>query len=52
ANQLGNSYRIDGVPTVAIQGKYITSPSIAGSRAKSIQVMDFLVNKVRKDGYK
>ncbi|NBO86700.1 MAG: alpha/beta hydrolase, partial [Burkholderiaceae bacterium] len=26
--------------------------SIAGSRAKSIQVMDFLVNKVRKDGYK
>jgi thiol:disulfide interchange protein DsbA len=52
ANQLGNSYRIDGVPTVAIQGKYITSPSIAGARAKSIQVMDFLVNKVRKDGYK
>lgn len=52
ANQLGNAYRINGVPTVAIQGKYITSPSIAGTRAKSIQVMDFLVEKVRKDGYK
>ncbi len=52
ANQLGNAYRIDGVPTVAVQGKYITSPSIAGSRAKAINVMDFLVNKVRKDGYK
>lgn len=52
ANQLGNAYRIDGVPTVAVQGKYITSPSIAGSRAKAINVMDFLINKVRKDGYK
>jgi thiol:disulfide interchange protein DsbA len=52
ANQLGNAYRIDGVPTVAVQGKYITSPSIAGSRAKAMNVMDFLVNKVRKDGYK
>jgi thiol:disulfide interchange protein DsbA len=52
ANQLGNAYRIDGVPTVAVQGKYITSPSVAGSRAKAVNVMDFLVNKVRKDGYK
>ena len=52
ANQLGNAYRIDGVPTVAVQGKYITSPSIASSRAKAVNVMDFLVNKVRKDGYK
>ena len=52
ANQLGNAYRIDGVPTVAVQGKYITSPFIAGSRAKAVNIMDFLVNKVRKDGYK
>ena len=52
ANQLGSAYRIDGVPTVAVQGKYITSPSIAGSRAKAVNIMDFLVNKVRKDGYK
>jgi thiol:disulfide interchange protein DsbA len=52
ANQLGNAYRIDGVPTVAVQGKYITSPSIAGSRAKAVNIIDFLVNKVRKDGYK
>jgi len=51
-NQIGNAYRIDGVPTVAVQGKYITSPSIAGSRAKAVNIMDFLVNKVRKDGYK
>jgi thiol:disulfide interchange protein DsbA len=52
ARQLGDAYRIDGVPTVAIQGKYITSPSIAGTRAKAIAVMDHLVDKVRKENYK
>ena len=52
ANQLGNAYRIDGVPTVAVQGKYITSPSIAGSRAKAVNIRDVVVNKVRKEGYK
>ena len=46
ANQIGNSYRIDGIPTIAIQGKYITSPSIAGSKIKAINTMDFLVDLV------
>ena len=49
ANQIAQAYRIDGVPTVGVQGKYITSPSIAGgSKARAIDVMDFLVAKVRK----
>ncbi|MFM6961554.1 MAG: thiol:disulfide interchange protein DsbA/DsbL, partial [Polynucleobacter victoriensis] len=49
-NQIAQAYRIDGVPTVAIQGKYITSPSIAGgSKARAIQVMDYLVEKARKE---
>jgi thiol:disulfide interchange protein DsbA len=50
ANQIAQTYRIDGVPTVAVQGKYLTSPSIAGgSKARAIQTMDFLVNKARKE---
>ena len=49
-NQIAKAYRIDGVPTVAVQGKYMTSPSIAGgSKARAIQAMDFLVNKARKE---
>lgn len=49
-NPIAQAYRIDGVPTVAIQGKYITSPSIAGgSKARAIQVMDYLVEKARKE---
>jgi thiol:disulfide interchange protein DsbA len=50
SNQIAQTYRIDGVPTVAIQGKYITSPSIAGgSKARAIQVMDYLIEKARKE---
>ncbi len=50
ANQIAQAYRIDGVPSVAVQGRYMTSPSIAGgSKARAIQAMDFLVNKARKE---
>lgn len=49
ANKIGEAYRIDGVPTVAIQGKYETSPSIAGNKAKALATMDYLVAKARKE---
>ncbi|QWE08570.1 thiol:disulfide interchange protein DsbA/DsbL [Polynucleobacter ibericus] len=52
AKQMAEAYRIDGVPTIVMQGKYVTSPSIAGSKAKAIVVMDYLVEKIRKDKYK
>jgi len=49
-SQIAQNYRIDGVPTVAIQGKYITSPSIAGgSKSRAIDVMDYLVSKAKKE---
>ena len=52
ANQQSTTYRIEGVPTVIIQGRYVTSPSIAGTKTKAIQTMDNLVDKVRKEKYK
>jgi thiol:disulfide interchange protein DsbA len=52
AKQLAEAYRIDGVPTIVMQGKYVTSPSIAGTKAKAITVMDYLEEKIRKDKYK
>ena len=50
--QLTEAYRIDGVPTIVMQGRYVTSPSIAGTKAKAIAVMDYLEEKIRKDKYK
>lgn len=52
ARQMADAYRIDGVPTIVMQGRYVTSPSIAGTKAKAIVVMDFLEQKIRKDKYK
>ena len=53
--QLMEAYRIDGVPTVVIDGQYITSPSIVGTALRgqseqalnsaTLQVMDALLAK-------
>jgi thiol:disulfide interchange protein DsbA len=52
ARQMADAYRIDGVPTIVMQGRYVTSPSIAGTKAKAIAVMDHLEQKIRNDKYK
>lgn len=43
ANQMARDYRIDGVPTVAINGKYKTSGSLAGNYPNLIQILDQLI---------
>ncbi len=58
AGQLMNEYKIDSVPMIAIDGRYITSPVQAGStlgnqpeptlHAAMLQVMDWLVAKSTK----
>jgi thiol:disulfide interchange protein DsbA len=47
ANTIAQSYRVDGVPTIAVQGKYMTSPSIAGTKPRSIETLDYLVEQNR-----
>lgn len=47
ANKIADAYKIDGVPTIVIQGKYVTSPSIAGSKGAAVRTMDYLVTQVR-----
>lgn len=49
AAKLSESYKIDGVPTLAINGRYLTSPAQAGSNAAALQVADFLIAQSRKD---
>jgi thiol:disulfide interchange protein DsbA len=58
AAQLQEAYKIDGVPTVAIDGRFLTSPGIVGSsmgnqpesvlHAAALQVMDWLVAHAKK----
>jgi thiol:disulfide interchange protein DsbA len=41
-------YQIDGVPTVVINGKYVTSGSMAGNYDRLLEIMDYLVAKESK----
>lgn len=48
AQQLTQAYKIDGVPTLAVQGRYITSGALAGSNERALAVTDYLIQLARK----
>ena len=45
---LSEGFKIDGVPTLGIQGRFMTSPSIAGTAERALMVADTLIAQVRK----
>lgn len=45
AKLLANKYNISSVPTLVVAGKYRTSPAMAGSGPRSLQVVEFLAKK-------
>jgi thiol:disulfide interchange protein DsbA len=49
AKQLMASYKVDGVPMVVVNGKYITSNASAGGPDRVVEVLDQLVAMARKD---
>lgn len=59
ATQLQSSHRVEGVPMMAVDGRYLTSPSIVGSsmgrqpegtlHVATFQVLDWLVARVSKE---
>jgi thiol:disulfide interchange protein DsbA len=50
AQQLSQSYKIEGVPAMGVQGRYVTSGAQAGSNERALAVTDALVQTVRKAG--
>ena len=48
--QLTQAYGVDGVPAMAVAGKYYTAPSMVGSNAGALRVIDWLVQKERQTG--
>jgi thiol:disulfide interchange protein DsbA len=48
AKKMTADYKIDSVPSIAVQGRFITSPSLAGTAEKALQVTDFLIQRARK----
>lgn len=47
ATQTASSYRIDGVPALAVQGRYLTSPEKANGDEAALQVVDALIRKAK-----
>jgi thiol:disulfide interchange protein DsbA len=60
AAQLQEAYRVDGVPMIAINGRYVTAPSMVSARmrgqpenalhAATLEVMSALVTKAQAEG--
>jgi thiol:disulfide interchange protein DsbA len=49
AGQVWRAYKIDGTPTMAVDGKFITSPSMVKSREGTLAVLDFLIARARTE---
>ncbi len=50
ADQVARAYRVQGVPTVAVGGRYLTSASMTGSHENTLKVVDELIQRVREEG--
>jgi protein dithiol oxidoreductase (disulfide-forming) len=50
AAQLVGAYHVDGVPTLAVAGRFVTSPEMAGGEERALQVTDALIRKARSAG--
>jgi thiol:disulfide interchange protein DsbA len=48
ATQLQEQYKVDGVPSLGIAGKYFTSGTLAGTMQRALQVTDYLVAQASK----
>jgi thiol:disulfide interchange protein DsbA len=49
AAQLTQNYKIDGVPSMAVNGKYVVSAAAAASSTQMLAVSDYLIEQSRKD---
>ena len=50
ATAMAQAYGVDGVPSLAVNGRWYTAPSMAGGNAQALRVIDFLVDRERKRG--
>ena len=48
ATQLQDAYKVDGVPSLGVAGRYYTSGSLAGTLERAVVVADHLVGLARK----
>ena len=52
SDQLMQSYRLDGVPTFAVQGRYVASATLNNDRQQLLSVVDYLIAEARRGAAK
>jgi thiol:disulfide interchange protein DsbA len=50
AQQEVKAYSVNGVPALAVNGKYYTAPSMTGSNGRAMEVVNALIERERKGG--
>jgi len=49
ADQLARNFHVQGVPTMAVNGKFTTSASLTGSHENTLKVVEQLMDKIRSE---
>ncbi|MEO7320498.1 MAG: thiol:disulfide interchange protein DsbA/DsbL [Nitrosospira sp.] len=52
STQISKDYNLAGVPTVVVDGRYLTSGRMGGTPQDTIKILDELIEKVRKERLK
>lgn len=48
ANAMAKAFKVDGVPALAVNGKWLTAPHMAGTREQALRVVDYLLARERR----
>ncbi len=43
------AYNFDAVPTIVVDGRYLTDPTMAGSEERFLRIVDYLIKKAEAD---
>jgi thiol:disulfide interchange protein DsbA len=49
AGQIWRAYKVDGTPIMAVDGRFMTAPSMVGTREGTLVVLDYLVQRSRSE---
>lgn len=52
ARRMNSAYQVDSVPTLFVDGRYMTNANIAGGYDKVPEVLDFLIKKVAAERHR
>jgi thiol:disulfide interchange protein DsbA len=50
ATQMAKAFKLDGVPAIAVNGRWLTAPHMTGTRENSLRVVEYLLARERRGG--